>query len=419
MILEKDFTLDRGSGRGLSGWQNMQLRRMVFIHPNLAHYHFPRLQALGEVIQSGGGALYNIELASRTQAYQWVVTEKPVNFVNYTLFPGQTLEHIPSNKLWAALKHRLEAIKPDIAFLYGYSLGVLRQAKAWCDQNQVATVLISDSNDFDKQRNQIFERIKSLFVAHYGAAFVGGTSSSCYLQTLGIPQERIVAGYDVIDNAFFSRRAEENKRDLNAIRQKWFLPETYFLVVTRLIAEKNLARLFAAYQEYALQLEDTFEPWHVVICGSGPEEQKLRRLLLDFPLSLSDRILFYGYIRQPDLADFFSAATCLVLPSISETWGLVVNEALASGLPVLVTNRAGCARDLVQENQNGWTFDPYNVHELADLLARMTRLEADARMEMGQCSLQLVADWDLDRFARGALESARIALTQKQPEAQV
>lgn len=391
----------------------MPLKSIALIHPALNHYHYPRLQALGQAARETGVRVTNLELAGSMQAYPWEPDGQPEAFHNLTLFSGQALEAISGGALWAALQPRLTELQPEVIFFYGYSLGVFRRAKLWCDRHNIATVLISDSNTFDRPRSRFFEYLKSVFVRRYDAAFVGGTSSRDYLQQLGLPPERIVMGYDVIDVAMFSNRAARNRQRLPELRRIWNLPTNYFLVVARMIPEKNLPGLLAAFATYQTQTAGERETWGLVLCGGGREEAVLRAQLSNYPPAVRSRVHLHGFIRQPDVIDFFSAAGCLVLPSLSESWGLVVNEALACSLPALVSNRAGCARDLVRDGVNGWTFDPQDLDALADLLGRVARLPPAVRTGLGQRGREIIADWDLDRFATGALESAHLAMRHR------
>ena len=86
----------------------------------------------------------------------------------------------------------------------------------------------------------------------------------------------------------------------------------------------------------------------------------------------------------------------------------MTNEAMASGLPVLISNRCGCAPDLVQESVNGFTFDPYNVESLARLMLEVSRLETDRLALMGEASRRISADWGLERFASGLAAAAGV-----------
>jgi len=187
------------------------------------------------------------------------------------------------------------------------------------------------------------------------------------------------------------------------------LPADYFLFVGRIIKEKNLEQLLVAYAKYAQLLGGSVTPWDLVLCGSGHEEENLRQSASHLPQHLREHIRFFGLIKQPELIDFYSCACCLVLPSISESWGLVVNEAMACGLPVLVSKQAGCAADFVKEDVAGRLLDPYDTNQMAHALAGMHRMDNQSRIEMGEQSRRLIAGWGLERFCQGIMESAQIA----------
>ena len=388
----------------------MKVERIVFIHPFLLHYHFPRLQALAEECHQAGISFHSIQLAGYADSYRALFENVERKLNNITLFPEQSLESIPTNKVWSSLKTKLEELRPDVVFIYGYSLGIMRRVRFWAASNKIAVVLISDSNEFDRARYGIFEFIKSLFVSRVDAAFVGGTSSSLYLQMLGLAQERIVFGYDVIDNRAFYQQAEENRRTLARVLRKWNLPQHYFLYVGRLIKEKNIWWLLGAYEKYAKSIGEEAVPWSLVICGSGPEEEELRRYINNTSSQFGESTFFYGLVKQPDIIDFYAGASCFVLPSISESWGLVINEAMACGLPVLASRRVGCAADLVKDGVTGWLFDPYDIDALAGLMVDVHRLDNSARIEVGMRGQRLICEWGLEKFSQGALESAQIAL---------
>jgi glycosyltransferase involved in cell wall biosynthesis len=393
----------------------MPLNRIVIVQTSLGHYHFPRIQALAAKCSQAGIDLCNIELSSFIKDYPWVVSSRQATFQNNNLFPDQLLEDIPSHNLWAALRQTLEILHPDVLFLLGYSLNVMRRAKGWAERHKIAAVLISDSNAFDKTRFPLFEYLKKRFVSGFDAAFVAGTSSSQYIQKLGIPAERLAFGCDVIDSAFFIQRAQENRQRMAEIRQRWNLPQNYFLFVGRFIAEKNIFALLSAYEKYVQYPLVGGPAWDLVICGSGPQEAQVKTFIETLPEPLRAKIHLTGYVKQPEIIDYFTCASCFVLPSQSEPWGLVVNEAMACRVPVLVSSKAGASFDLVKNEQNGWTFDPHNREDLAGKMARITRMSAEDRSAMGQSGEDLIACWGLDRFVAGILESAHLAYNHRHP----
>jgi len=91
-----------------------------------------------------------------------------------------------------------------------------------------------------------------------------------------------------------------------------------------------------------------------------------------------------------------------------DPWGLVVNEGMASGLPVIVSKGCGCAKTLVQEGENGWTFEPGDVETLTKLMLQVSSISQDKVKQMGKRSEEIIADWSLDRFVEGVLEAIQI-----------
>lgn len=391
----------------------MKPERIVFIHPFLLHYHLPRLQAFAEECRSAGIAFWNIELASYIDTYRSFVKDVERRFDNTVLFPGKSFARVPAGAMWTALEAKLEELQPDVIFTYGYSLAIMRRARAWAQGKGTAAVLISDSNRVDRQRYRLFELLKSRFVSRYDAAFVGGASSSLYLQTLGLPGDRIVPGYDVIDVEAFCSRCDDARGIRAHVLSRWALPGAYFLFVGRLVQEKNLGRLVDAYAAYDSSIGDDTEPWSLAICGSGPEEDRLRCRVDVLPRQIRKKILLFGLVRQPEIVDFYACASCLVLPSTSESWGLVVNEAMACGLPVLASRRAGCAADLVQNGETGWLFEPDRTAELTRLMLHIHRLDEPTRLAVGLRGQRLISEWGLARFCRGALQSSQIAIEHR------
>jgi 1,2-diacylglycerol 3-alpha-glucosyltransferase len=356
--------------------------------------------------------LTNIELAGSWEIYRTLIKSREKRFDNITLFEGQELMTIPFRSMWPALVKALKDLKPDVIFTSGYSWRLMRRVASWARKNCVAVSLISDSNIFDTHRYRALEWLKSLYVSRYDAAFVGGTSSSLYLQHLGFPRDRIVLGYDVIDNDFFRSRADAIRRDLLGVRKRHGLPGESFLFVGRLIPQKNLKGLLEAYLLYINGLRG-IAPWPLLICGEGPGETELRSLINTMPSIIGDLVQFRGPVSQSDLPDYLSGASCFVLPSKTESWGLVVNEAMACGLPVLISNRCGCASDLVQNGVNGWQFDPDQIGRLAELMRVFHDMSPQERAEMGRRGEEIISAWGLERFSTGGLNAAMVAFRHK------
>ncbi len=216
----------------------------------------------------------------------------------------------------------------------------------------------------------------------------------CYIDW-GVPEEKIFYGVDVVDNLFFAENTEKYKRDVDAMRNKHELKKPFFLGVGRQVPKKNWISLLKAFNLYR-QSEKT-KPWDLVLIGEGPERQNMENYVTEHAMK---GIHFRPFCDPHTLCEYFSIAGSLILPSHhGETWGLIVNEAMGAGLPVLVSNACGCAQTLVREGENGWTFSPDNPDELSDILMKHSNLDENIRREMGKRSQDIISDWPLERFA--------------------
>lgn len=150
---------------------------------------------------------------------------------------------------------------------------------------------------------------------------------------------------------------------------------------------KNLTILVDAYARYVATARES--AWSLVLSGSGPLEGILRAQVA--AEGLGTRVCFPGFVQYPDLPAFYGLAGAAILPSSSDQWGLVVNEAMAAGLPVLVSSRCGCAPDLVCSAENGHTFEPDSADVLAGLMRRVAGMDKDRLASMGNRSRDLIA----------------------------
>ena len=226
---------------------------------------------------------------------------------------------------------------------------------------------------------------------------MGGQPHKSYLEKLGFRSDRIFTGYDTVDNSVF--HPQKNRSLPRPIQNH------YFIAISRFIPKKNLAFLLDCYSQYRPKVKRN-RPWDLVLCGDGELKAKIEQKIQK--LNLQEFVRLPGFLQQNELLPYFTHASCFIHASTVEQWGLVVNEAMASGLPVLVSNRCGCFEDLVVDGVNGFGFDPENRQQLIDLMLRMSSEEIDLP-KMGQAALEHIQNFSPDRFASGlvsAIESA-------------
>ena len=146
-------------------------------------------------------------------------------------------------------------------------------------------------------------------------------------------------------------------------------------------------------------------PWNLVILGDGRLKADLCRLISD--LRLDAQVHLPGFKQYEELPVYYALAKAFVHASTTEQWGLVVNEAIASGLPVIVSDRCGCAPELVQGN--GFAFDSTDQHELASRLLEMASLSDHDLRQFGEASRRIAQRFGPELFGEGLEQAASVA----------
>jgi 1,2-diacylglycerol 3-alpha-glucosyltransferase len=372
---------------------------VVFHH--IGPYHHARLNAAAD-----GLSVTGIEWSDKGHD-AWGAGATPARYHKVSLFPEAT-DHYPDKvELRSAFWSALEQTNPDAMAVNGWNnFGSLIAANC-CVRRGIPMLVMSESSRQDEPRIWWKEIIKQRIVGLYSAALVGGQRHVEYLVELGMPRERIFTGYDVVDNAYFREKTEEIRSQRSEVRQKYALPENYFLASARFVEKKNLPKLIQAYAEYRRRSHiETKVPWDLVLLGDGPLRRTLNSQLST--LNLHEHVHLPGFKPYDELPVYYALAKAFVHASTTEQWGLVVNEAIASGLPVIVSNRCGCAPELV--NGNGFTFDPMNEDELVTRLSDMGSLSDQERKHLGDNSYRIAADFAPERFGEGLDRAASAAL---------
>lgn len=336
------------------------------------------------------GTVQLIQLAESEAIRDWRLDAADLGIE--TAFSGQ-LEAAPAKVVSGALEKMLNRLRPGLTVIAGYAHPAMRAAATWARRNGSRAILISDSQARDTARRPWKERLKRAFVSRYfDAAFVSGASAAAYVESLGIPGHRIWRGYDVVDNAHFAAGAARARAGAESLRASLRLPARYFLYVGRFAPEKNLPFLLEAFARACRDPE--FEGWSLVLVGGGPLERELRARAA----ALGERVCWVPFQQIDQLPAYYGLAEALVLPSLVEPWGLVVNEAMAAGLPVVISRQCGCGPELVFPGLNGAIVDETNVEGLAATLVALSR-DGQRRRRYGERSARLIQSFSLETWA--------------------
>lgn len=368
-------------------------------------YHHARWNAFAVL---GGFRCTVLELAGRDEfpvlEYDAGISS---SYQRQTLFREARGRSVPNARISEAVAEALTELRPDVLCINGYSFLASLVALQWAEDHSIPAVICSESNRFDATRNPVKEWIKQRVVGFSSAGMAGGTPQADYLIELGLPKEAVFAGYDAVDNSHFAVGSEAARRRDDKLRKELKLPIHYFMTCCRFTAKKNISRLIEAFALYQEQNSKAGKAWDLVIVGEGELRPLIEKAIRQF--GVVHAVHLVGAKPYDALPAYYALADAFIHASTTEQWGLVVNEAMASGLPVLVSNCCGCASDLVQEGRNGFSFDPFNVGDLAQLMVKISASDFPLA-EFGLMSRRIIAHWGLERFALGMKAAVECAL---------
>lgn len=263
--------------------------------------------------------------------------------------------HIPVRLFYDLLRFRPHVIISG-------ELGV-RTLVAWLLSKFLGSRLViwtEEITDTARSCSKLQQRLRRFLVPRASAFLAWSTPAVSYLRSFGVPNDLIYLGAQAVDNRVWGERVD--KVDRERLRRQLGVQGRVFLCVSRLIPRKGIDLLISAW----LALPSTCRANNrLFIIGDGSDATLLKQMAAGQP-----DIVFAGHQSQDQLADYYAAADVFVFPTLIDVWGLVVNEAMACGLPVLASCYAGASHELVHNSGAGEVFDPTDVQGFTALLQR-------------------------------------------------
>ncbi len=370
-------------GKGPDGVRTPRLPTIAIVFSQFAPYHIDRIEAVAERL-AGRAQVLAVEVASASHTYRWHVSGKVRGADKTTLFPGARVE----DKGVAA---KLRALWPAVKDCDWVLIGV-----PYSDPAMIAlswrlraagkrVVLMSESKRDDTRRDWWREAGKRILLSCYDAAIVGGPRQISYMRDLGFGGRPVLTGYDTVSVARLRSLAGET---CLAWRTR------PFVYVGRFVPKKNLFVLLEAYARYAGR--HGRDARRLVMAGDGPLLADLKGMAAR--LDVAERVEWPGFLDAQATAEVMRRALALMLVSVEEQWGLVVNEAAALGVPVIVSRNVGARETLVRHLQTGLIVP---VPDVAGIASAMDLLNTDeARwLAMRDASRDLALMGDVRHFA--------------------
>ncbi len=238
--------------------------------------------------------------------------------------------------------------------------------------------------------SQLFKRISSFLPI--------GSLNKAYYQYHGVPNEKMFLTPYAVDNEFFSNRFKtlNGKREQLKTEMGVAVDLPVILFASKMIPRKRAMDLLKAYEKIQERIDAA-----LVLVGDGIERTVLEGYAEVHNLK---NVHFTGFKNQTELPYYFAIADMFVLPSIDEPWGLIINEAMNFGLPIVTTEVVGAAPDLVKNGRNGFVYPVGDIEKLANCLLKL--LQSPELMEkMGKCSSEIISKWGYKEDVEGILSA--------------
>lgn len=278
----------------------------------------------------------------------------------------------------------LKKFNPDVIISAGWDLFSYQAAFFYSKIAGKKFILWSGSTRCEPSwRRTLASPLVKLMVKGSDAYIAYGTRAKEYLISLGAKPEKIFVAYNTTDVEFFIKEVNRWRKKKAYIKKELGINTSMvILYVGQLIERKGVNYLIEAFREIKRENNDT----SLLIVGYGSLEKDLRNFVKKQKIS---DIIFVGGVEWKDTTKYYAISDILVMPSLEEVWGLVINEAMAAGLPVVATNVAGASADLIKEKENGFVVSSESSEEIFLSLEEIIKNDSK-RKKMSENSLKSI-----------------------------
>lgn len=375
--------------------------KVFIIHNIIAPYRVP----LFNKISSWRGIDLEVLFYAKTEKNRAWNVPKNLNF-KYKIIPGLNL--------W--LRNRAVYIKPYLFFYLlkrnpeyvivgGFSFAALL-ALLYCKIFNKRLLLWSDATPFsERTTGKIRNAIRRILVRNSSAFIASGTEARKYFISLGAYPEKVAISIFTLDVEHFSSCCRKLFSKREEIKTRKGLSGRIILYSGQLIKRKGVIYLLKAFKI----LQESMDNISLSILGSGKCEKELKDYCLENKLKVS----FAGFVQQDSLPEYFTIAELFVFPSLNDQWGVVINEAIATGLPIICSKWVGAAKDLIKNDVNGYIINPQDVDTLVQKMKELLQ-DDKKRLEMGRKSQEMMKLCTIDKATNGFIHAIILASKAKQ-----
>lgn len=360
---------------------------VAFVIAFVGDYHAPRLACFDKLLALKQGRLFIFQRNQQSDFYSHAQTRRH-SFISELNVKEARAESTAA--VAASVFQFLRASSADAIVVLGYSDLLSLVSLAYAKLFRRRIIFLSDSKADDQQRGRVGELAKRLLLRGFDGALVAGHRHAQYFRSLGFTGP-INVGYDVVDNSYFEKQAGRYRRKLSLLQSRNILPKKYILCVSRLVSRKRIDRVLRIFKSSEVSEQGV----KLIIVGSGPERLNVDRHIRE--IGLEDSVCLVPNVDNSRMPLYYAFASALILASDYDQWGLCVNEAMACGTPVIVSERCGAAGEIVIDGDSGVVFDGDDLRKASTALTRIVQDQSYAsRLSAG--AKTKIAEWNLEKF---------------------
>lgn len=379
----------------------MTCKKVALLTNIISPYMIPRLNSVANAELFDFDVFFMAETESNRL---WNVYKGKIKF-NYRVLKGfqfalgeERIIHVNFGLASRLLKRRY-----DLLVIGSYYQPAALQALFLSKLLKTETMLgIDGSFYYKKHEKWLLKEMKRLIIRSCSGFLVSGKAAFNYVEDLGANPKRIFVAPFPAEHDYFHKEFIRLNPYKKEIKRKKRFPPLVILYSGQFIPRKGVLILLQAYAQLQRQMKDI----GLVLIGNGPERKKYENYC---ETNKIDNVYFEGFVQKEALPEYYTAADIFVLPTLSDPWGLVINEAMAFGLPVISTNAAGVTYDLVKNGVNGFVVCAGDADSLYIALKRLCD-DPRLRKKMGQESLIIIQDYTPEKWAEAFINAVKSML---------
>ncbi len=372
------------------------LKQIVLVTNIPTPYRIPLFNELDQQLKKAGYSFCVIFGGKGYSRRKWKVDLATCRFSyrflkSHTFQLGKNEERVAF--VYSGLGVLLRELRPDLLIVPGFSMATLKALWLLITRGCRYIIWTGSTGGNRRRMNGWLRIFRQVLAKHAVAAIVYGSKAGAYMKTLGMEVQKVFTAINTVDTSFFEASTRRCRLQ-SAARDKKYL--TY---IGALSARKNVMQLLEIVSDLSKSRDDFF----FEIIGDGEEMDTLKQFVV--AQQLEGVVFFRGYRQKQDIPQFLARSNAFLFQTDYDIWGLVLNEAMAAGVPCLVSCNAGASEDLIREGETGFTVDFSDVATALQRINWVLDNPGPARL-LGEKASRFISEHaNLSRSARGFVEA--------------